>query len=154
VALGECDATLARWAGEVGWRGGSSRAWGKWQAEVWAKAMGEVVAVGGGVVGVRRFGEAACGAWAWLGTMFGRARARLAVGGEACVWRAFGWRGLCVASLWVVAALAGQDARVSRICWPYFASLFSPTPFILPSSARLVGVSVAICRRVASWKIT
>lgn len=47
-----------------------------------------------------------------------------------------------------------QVARVSRICWPYFASLFSPTPLILPSSARVVGQSVAIWRRVASWKIT
>ena len=36
---------------------------------------------------------------------------------------------------------------------PYFAS-FSPTPLIVPSSARDAGAVAAICRSVASWKIT
>jgi hypothetical protein len=48
----------------------------------------------------------------------------------------------------------GASARVVRTSAPYFASLFSPTPLIVPSSARLAGDRVAISRSVASWKIT
>ena len=50
---------------------------------------------------------------------------------------------------------AGAAApSVSRICCPYLASLFSPTPLMPLSSARVDGDSAAICRSVASWKIT
>jgi hypothetical protein len=53
------------------------------------------------------------------------------------------------ASGWLTAA-----PTVSRICCPYLASLLSPTPLTVPSSARLAGSSAAIWRSVASWKIT
>src|SRR5262245_534008 len=43
---------------------------------------------------------------------------------------------------------------VSRICWPYLASLVSPTPLTVLSSASEDGSLVAISRKVASWKIT
>ena len=39
---------------------------------------------------------------------------------------------------------AGQAFSRSRICRPYFASLFSPTPLTMPSAARVAGASVAI----------
>jgi hypothetical protein len=45
-------------------------------------------------------------------------------------------------------------ARMSKICWPYLASLVSPTPLTRASPASVAGGAAAICRRVASWKIT
>ena len=45
-------------------------------------------------------------------------------------------------------------ATAASTPWPYFASLFSPTPLIVASSARLAGACVATSRSVASWKIT
>ena len=47
-----------------------------------------------------------------------------------------------------------QPATAASTPWPYFASLFSPTPLIVASSARLAGACVATSRSVASWKIT
>src|SRR5271166_297491 len=46
------------------------------------------------------------------------------------------------------------STRTSRICSPYLASLVSPTPFTRASSSSVDGGAAAICRRVASWKIT
>jgi hypothetical protein len=48
----------------------------------------------------------------------------------------------------------GVPAMTSRICGPYLASLFSPTPLTRLSAVRVVGASVAIWRRVVSWKTT
>jgi len=50
---------------------------------------------------------------------------------------------------WLAAA-----PSVSRTCWPYLASLASPMPLTVPSSARVAGDCAAIWRSVASWKIT
>src|SRR4029077_3072470 len=53
------------------------------------------------------------------------------------------------------AAGSGRRASsVSSTCWPYFASLLSPTPLTVPSSARVAGHRAANSRSVASWKIT
>ncbi len=49
---------------------------------------------------------------------------------------------------------APSAARMSKICWPYLASLVSPTPLTRASPASVAGGEAAICRRVASWKIT
>ena len=83
--------------------------------------------------------------------------------------RAASWRGVhgwgaamrslrsglsAVEPAWFVVVVGGQSASVVSICSPYLASLFSPTPFTLPSSPSVVGCSVAIWRSVASWKIT
>jgi anti-anti-sigma factor len=54
----------------------------------------------------------------------------------------------------VAAVMTRESLRMPRICWPYFASLLSPTPFTEASPARVAGASDAICRKVASWKIT
>ncbi len=50
------------------------------------------------------------------------------------------------------AGRTGQSA--SRSCCPYLASLVSPTPLTLPSSASEDGDVIATSLRVASWKIT
>jgi hypothetical protein len=50
---------------------------------------------------------------------------------------------------WLAAA-----PSVSSTCWPYLASLASPMPLTVPSSARVAGDCAAIWRSVASWKIT
>lgn len=47
-----------------------------------------------------------------------------------------------------------SPCNVRSTCSPYLASLFSPTPFTLLSSASDAGAWVAISRRVASWKMT
>lgn len=62
--------------------------------------------------------------------------------------------GSYVVSVAAERVMGAESARASRICCPYLASLFSPTPFTVLSSARVDGASVAIWRRVASWKIT
>ena len=51
---------------------------------------------------------------------------------------------------------AAQTTRVLNLLvkLPYLASLVSPTPLIVPSSASVAGGAAAICRSVASWKIT
>src|SRR5262245_19122276 len=50
---------------------------------------------------------------------------------------------------------SGRTASsVSSTCWPYLASLLSPTPLTMPSSARVAGHRAATSRSVASWKIT
>lgn len=75
------------------------------------------------------------------------------------LWRPAGspWRHPAGGSASVPGGAAGSLAAppsVSRICCPYLASLVSPTPLTLPSSARVAGDSAAIWRSVASWKIT
>ncbi len=47
-----------------------------------------------------------------------------------------------------------RACSVSSTCWPYLASLLSPTPLTVPSSARVAGQRAATSRSVASWKIT
>src|SRR5690348_11717054 len=47
-----------------------------------------------------------------------------------------------------------RASSVSNTCWPYLASLLSPTPLTAPSSARVAGHRAANSRSVASWKIT
>src|SRR5260370_33646956 len=46
------------------------------------------------------------------------------------------------------------DQSASRSCWPYLASLVSPMPLTLLTSARDDGDVVATSRRGSSWSIT
>jgi len=50
--------------------------------------------------------------------------------------------------------LRRQACSASRSLGPYFSRFATPTPLTVLSSSRVVGIRVAISRRVASWKTT